>query len=97
MIWAADDEESPEFRCRIGHAYSTQSLLQAHADSVEDALWAGIRALRKQASLTKRPARKASYRDDRVTAARLQERGETADEHAAKIEAMLLTRAPSPV
>ena len=92
VLWAADDEESPDFRCRVGHAYSTQALMDVHADSVEAALWAGIRSLQEHASLTRHLARKAERRGDRLTAARFRERGQTAGEHAARIEAMLLTR-----
>jgi two-component system chemotaxis response regulator CheB len=96
VIWAADDDEGPEFRCRVGHAYTSEALLEAHTDSVEAALWAGVRALQEQASLTKHLARKAERRGDRLSAARLMDRSNTADEHATMIESMLLKRAPRP-
>ncbi|HVH65828.1 MAG TPA: chemotaxis protein CheB [Candidatus Acidoferrum sp.] len=93
VLWAADDDESPDFRCRVGHAYATEALMEAHTESVEAALWAGIRALREQASLTKHLGHKAERRGDSLTAARFRERGRSADEHAAMIEAMVVTRA----
>lgn len=96
VLWAADDEESPDFRCRVGHAYSTQALMEAHADSVEAALWAGIRSLQEHAAMTRHLARQAERRGDRLTAARFRERGQAADEHAARIEAMLTRMAPKP-
>jgi two-component system chemotaxis response regulator CheB len=96
VIWASEDDESQEFHCRVGHAYSSDALLQAHSDSVEAALWAGVRALQEQASLTKHLAGKADRRGDRLTAGRLRERGNTADEHAARIEEILLRRTPKP-
>ena len=96
VLWAADDEESPEFSCRVGHAYSPESLLGAHAGSVEAALWAAVRSLQEQASLVSHLARKADRRGDALTAARLQERGQTADKHAATIEALLATQTEKP-
>jgi two-component system, chemotaxis family, protein-glutamate methylesterase/glutaminase len=95
VIWATDDQEAPEFRCRIGHAYSGESFLQAHSDSVEAALWAGVRALQEQASLSKHLAGRAQRRGDPLSAARLQERGKAADENATAIEGALLRRMPT--
>ncbi|HET9848108.1 MAG TPA: chemotaxis protein CheB [Candidatus Dormibacteraeota bacterium] len=96
VMWAAEDDESPEFRCRVGHAYSSEGFLEAHAESVEAALWAGVRALEEQASLTRHLSGKADRRGDRLSAARLQERSDASNQQARMIEAMLLTRAAKP-
>jgi two-component system chemotaxis response regulator CheB len=42
------------FRCRIGHRLSAESLLEAQAHSVENALWAALRALEEKASMAQR-------------------------------------------
>jgi two-component system, chemotaxis family, protein-glutamate methylesterase/glutaminase len=34
-----------EFRCRIGHAYSPEALVNAHEDTIERTLWAAVVAL----------------------------------------------------
>lgn len=94
VIWAAADEEGPEFRCRVGHAYSADALLAAHVESVEGALWAGVRSLQEQASLTKHLARKAARRGDQMSASRLSERSKTAEQQAGMIETMLRKRTP---
>ena len=96
VIWAAADEDGPEFRCRVGHAYSADALLEAHSESVEGALWAGARALEEQASLSKHLARKAERRGDHLSAARLSERSKNAEQQAGMIETMLLKRTPQP-
>ena len=97
VLWASSgDDDGPEFGCRIGHGYSAEALLEAHGESVESALWAGIRALEEQASLAKHMAGKAERRGDRLTAQRLVVRGSTADEHAGLIRAMLLKSTPKP-
>jgi len=43
-----------EFRCNVGHAFSSQGLAAAQADEVERALWAAIRALEDAAGLSQR-------------------------------------------
>lgn len=41
------------FRCRVGHAYSPQSVLSAHAEKEEAALWHAVLALEEGADLAK--------------------------------------------
>lgn len=41
------------FRCRVGHAYSPQSALTAHAEKEEAALWHAVVALEEGADLAK--------------------------------------------
>src|SRR5207248_11751710 len=64
VLWAPADDESADFRCRVGHAYSPESLLDAHSASLESSLWAGLRAPRAQASLALRLAGTAKPRGD---------------------------------
>src|SRR6267143_32955 len=91
VLWTGPDKV-PEFACRVGHAYSLEALVDAHSVSLEAALWAGLRALREQASLATHIARRAERRGDRRVAARFETRAGTADEHAGKLETMLLAR-----
>ena len=90
VLWAATDDDAPDFRCRIGHSYSSESLLAAHSTSLEASLWAGVRALEEQASLAKHMATRAEKRGDPHSAARLRDRAGAADQHADRMEAMLL-------
>jgi len=94
VMWTAQDDESPEYHCRVGHAYAAEALLAAHSQSVEAALWAGVRALQEQASLTKHMAIRAERRGDRLSAQRLHRRGQAADAHAGRIEGILLKPTP---
>lgn len=43
-----------QWRCRVGHRYSSESLVDAQADLVEEALWAAIRALEDRRALLSR-------------------------------------------
>jgi two-component system chemotaxis response regulator CheB len=90
VLWAATDDASPGFRCRIGHTYAAESLLDAHSAHLEASLWAGVRALEEQASLAKHMASRAERRGDQHGAARFSDRAGAAHQHAARMEAMLL-------
>jgi two-component system, chemotaxis family, protein-glutamate methylesterase/glutaminase len=92
VLWAAADEEAPDFRCRVGHSYSDETLLEAHAAGLEAALWAGVRALEEQAALARHLGRKAQARGDRYSAARFQERAKTAGDHATQMEAVVRSK-----
>ena len=43
--------ELARFRCRVGHEYSSENLLQAHGDSMERALWAAVQVMEERAQL----------------------------------------------
>ena len=96
VLWAATDEAAPDFRCRVGHAYSDVSLLESHASSLEASLWAGVRALEEQSSLAERLATKAEKRGDRISAGRFRDRAGRAGEHATRMQAILLARPAEP-
>ena len=51
VLWEIDDGDMVRFRCRVGHAYSPETLLAVQSDSVEAAIWAGLRALEENAAL----------------------------------------------
>jgi two-component system, chemotaxis family, protein-glutamate methylesterase/glutaminase len=45
------------FRCRVGHAWTSEALLDARDDEVEGALWIALRSLQEKATLSRRLAR----------------------------------------
>lgn len=42
-----------EYRCLVGHAYSPRSVLHAHSETQEKALWAAVVALEEAANLAR--------------------------------------------
>ncbi len=45
------DDEIHEYRCVVGHCYSARTLLQAHSEAQEKALWAAVVSLEETAAL----------------------------------------------
>lgn len=60
VLWEMDGEEILRFRCRVGHAYTANSLGVEQTEAVEGALWAAMRALEEGASLARRMAEGAA-------------------------------------
>jgi len=63
-IWETSSGPFLHFRCRVGHAYSAESFLEEHSDSIERTLWAAIRLLEERAALAEHLAAKAAQEGD---------------------------------
>jgi two-component system chemotaxis response regulator CheB len=48
-----EDSGPLEYRCLVGHVYSPRSLLEAHSDTQEKALWSAVVALEEAAKLVR--------------------------------------------
>ena len=57
------------FRCRVGHAYSSKSLLADQTAELEASLWAGVRALEESALLMERLSERVTRRSGEAAAA----------------------------
>ncbi len=53
-LWEIGDAELTHYRCHVGHGFTTGSLLGRQGDTVEDAVWAAIRAMEENARLSRR-------------------------------------------
>ncbi len=52
-LWKIEEGSIIRFRCRTGHAYSTQALLEELSLTIEDHIWMSIRGLEENTSLIK--------------------------------------------
>lgn len=50
-LFSLSDDDLVRFRCRVGHAWSVESLMAEHRLEVEGALWMAFRALEERAAL----------------------------------------------
>jgi two-component system chemotaxis response regulator CheB len=94
VLWEIDDEDMIRFRCRVGHAYSPETLLAEQSDSVEAAIWAGLRALEENASLMTRMAKNMRDRGNQRSAARFNEQADGALQRAETLRRIILGREP---
>jgi two-component system chemotaxis response regulator CheB len=58
-LWEVKDHDLIQYRCRVGHVYSLESMLAEQSRSVEAALWAGVAALEERGQLMRRIANRA--------------------------------------
>lgn len=89
-------EPGQRYRCRVGHAWTGQALLQQHDGEVERALWAGLRALEEKRDLAQRMQRDAEARGHDSVAHRYQVKGEEVD-HSLTVLRSALFPAATPV
>lgn len=64
--------ETGRYRCRVGHAWTADALLEAQGSAWERALWAALRTLEEKIELSRRMAASASQRDHARLAERYQ-------------------------
>jgi two-component system chemotaxis response regulator CheB len=94
-LWELRDGELVRYRCRVGHAYSADSLLAEQAEALEAAIWTAFRALKERAAMARRMADRARGHDHRQTAVRFESEAEDAEQRAALIQQVLLKERPA--
>lgn len=90
-LWEVSDNGLLRFRCRVGHAYTAQTLLSEHAESLESALWIALRTLEESASLNRRLSERAQRDNQLLSASRFMENALQTEQHIEIIKAVLLT------
>jgi len=92
VLWQIQDGGLERYRCRVGHAWSPESLLTQQSEALEAALWVALRSLEERAALARRLAEPARYRGHRITAARFEEQASEAQNAARVVRDLLLNR-----
>ena len=96
-LWELHEGDLIRFRCRVGHAWSADSLLAEQSVALEAALWAALRALEEKANLARRLAERIRSRGDgKRTAEHFERQVEECEQHAALLRQTLLQRQASP-
>lgn len=91
VLWEVDEPEVLRFRCRVGHAYSAESLMSGQEETQEAALWAGIRALEENAKLSERLAQRFRERQQDALADRMADKARISMSHADEMRNMVVT------
>ena len=90
-IWEIHDGQTVRYRCRVGHAYSPETMMKAQGDAVERALWTAVRALEERAALVRRLAVDARDRGLERLAAQFDTRARDIDRDASLVHDLLGT------
>lgn len=86
------DDNLISFKCRVGHRYSLQSMLENQNETVEAALWAAVRSLEESASLNDRMAQRAHHLSDPAAAEQYTDSKQKATRQADLIRSILLEK-----
>jgi len=90
VLWELRDGELIRFRCRVGHAYTSETLTTEQALTVEHALWSALRALEEHAAVRRRMAERAMLTGNTVTAERYKKRARELDAQAQQVRNLVL-------
>src|SRR5262249_51212936 len=88
--WELKDGELIRFRCRVGHAYTSETLTTEQAVTVEHALWSALRALEEHAAVRRRMAERAMLNGNTRAAERYTRRARERDVQAGRVRNLVL-------
>ncbi|WP_432574983.1 chemotaxis protein CheB [Kineococcus sp. SYSU DK005] len=91
-LWRIDDHGLLRFRCRVGHAWTAESLHEQQSAEMDGALWVALRSLEERAALNRELARRAAEAGRSLSAGRFGERADETTEAAAVIRRLLTGR-----
>jgi two-component system chemotaxis response regulator CheB len=89
-LWEIQEGELMRYRCRVGHAYSVETLLSEQSTAMEAALWTALRALEERASLSRGMAERMDRRGHSRLAVRYREEEAETQDRAELIRRVLL-------
>jgi CheB methylesterase len=90
-LYEIDEGSLRRYGCRVGHAWSPESLLSQQTVAMESALWMALRALEEKAALNRELGRRATVQGNDRTATRFEESAQETL-HAAELVRQLIDR-----
>jgi two-component system chemotaxis response regulator CheB len=89
VLWEIQDQGLLRFRCRVGHAYSVDSMMEEQSDSIEEAMWAALKTLEEQVSISRKMAEQARQNGRISLAKRFEDRQKQAEKRVDLLVAVL--------
>jgi two-component system, chemotaxis family, protein-glutamate methylesterase/glutaminase len=89
VLWELEDPELLRFRCRVGHAYTADRVVDGQSETVEAALWTALRALQERTQLCERLAARMGKSGAQRSRDRFEALAEEAHEQAETIRRLL--------
>lgn len=90
VLWEIQDGSMVRYRCRIGHAWSSDGLILQQSQMINEALSAALRSLEESAALSGQMAKRARSRRHERLAMKFEENQRAAEQRAALIRDVLL-------
>jgi len=90
VLWELRDGELLRFRCRVGHAFSVESMIMGQSEVLEEALWIALKSLEESVSLSRRMAADARRRGQDWLAQQFEGKLHDAERHVMLIRQVLL-------
>jgi two-component system chemotaxis response regulator CheB len=88
-LFSIEDRTLVSYRCRVGHSWSSGSLLAEQSEALESALWMALRTLEDRAALCRRSEGSAFERGHERVAARFRSQAAEAESSARVLRAAL--------
>ncbi len=88
-LWESKSGELPHFRCLVGHAFSSESLLAGESEAVERALWTAVKTLEERAALLEKLAARSGESNQIASTESFNERAEEHRQQARLIRSIL--------
>jgi two-component system chemotaxis response regulator CheB len=88
-LWETVSGDASSYRCRVGHAYTINSLLDRHGEAVERALWTAYRTLEERAAIARRVSRRLAGSGRVESAERFERQAQIAERQARELKTVL--------
>jgi two-component system chemotaxis response regulator CheB len=88
-LWETEAGGTSSYRCRVGHAYTLNTLVDHQGETVQRALWTAYRALEERAAMSRRVARRLADRGRAESADRFERQARVAEDQAADLKVVL--------
>jgi two-component system chemotaxis response regulator CheB len=89
-LYEIQDGELIRFRCRVGHAYTAESMLDEKSEALENALYAAMNTLEESALMADRLAARSREQQHEHAAVRFEKRAREARQQAETIRRVLV-------
>jgi two-component system chemotaxis response regulator CheB len=93
VLWELTNQAPRRFRCHTGHAYTEETLVAMQIQSVEEAIWAAMRALQERKMLMRRLEKEALSSERFEAAAEYTIHAADAERNAEVLHQMILKQA----
>lgn len=90
VLWELQDGDMLRFRCRVGHAFSIESMFAEQSEALETALWVALKTLEESADLSRRMAQQAHLRGQKRLASRYEAKLQEAEQRIALLRRALI-------